>query len=156
MSLYRHVFAVSLLLITLSVAHGQEIELIQPLSMGNIVIANNNTPGFININQYGQVSSSSNIHIISVGEVGVMELTDFYQHVELHITPHILQGQSFAEKYSSEVFTLEQIHVTQRIYTESDGSAVVPFGGKLTTSGSGVNHFVDTTYTHQLKLTVSY
>ena len=156
MNLYRNVFGLSLLLVSLSIVSAQEIELIQPLSMGNIVIANNDTPGFININQYGQVSSSNNIHIIKVGEVGLMELTDFYQHVELHITPYILQPKSLPEKYSREVFTLTQLNVSQRIFTEGDGSALIPFGGKLTTSGSGVNHFSDTTYTHQIKLTVNY
>ena len=137
-------------------AKAQEIELIQPLNFGNIVVAHNNSIGFINLNEYGQISTSDNIHTITQGDVGIFELTDFYKHVKLRIIPHIIQQRSIPKKFSNEVFNLTEINVAETIYTEGDGSALIPFGAKLTTSGSGKNHFTDTTYTHQIKLVLQY
>lgn len=126
------------------------------LSFGSIAVISNNTREFIRINHNGIVSSSSSVMIVSPPSTGEFILTNFPPNQRLFISGQSLLPSSISTRYSPEQFSLTNIDVPSVIFSDVNGSAILPVGGTLSTSGSGNNTYIDTDYTIQYQITVNY
>lgn len=137
-------------------SHAQEIEVIQDINLGTIVVTNNDTVGVLDLSEAGNMTISNHFRIISPGQPGIIELRDFAWSAEIHINAYIMQNTTLSGVISPEKFTMTQINVPSSIVTEGDGSAEIHFGAQISTSGSGSKRFADTTFTSQIKFAFQY
>lgn len=146
--------AVFLLLFAQSI-HADTTEL-RSLDFGSIAILSNNTQEFIRISHTGIVGTSSAVLVITPPTTGEFLLTNFPANKRLHISGQSLLPSSTSTQYSVEQFSLDSIDVPSVIFSDANGSATLPVGGTLVTSGSGNNAYVDTDYRIPYQITINY
>lgn len=139
-----------------SAASLAEIRLIRPLDFGTVVVVDNATVGFLNINQQGGFSASNHFMVISPSQFGIVELYDYYPGSQVDITANVIQSTSTSPVVSPEKFTLTNVYIVNLVSIDPSGIAQVRFGGRLETSGSGRSTFADTQYTHRIQISVNF
>ena len=136
--------------------NAQEIELVRHIHFGNIVVKDNTSQGYIDIDALGNISHSHHFLVISPGHPGEILLTEFAPSAEIYVSARITQPRTTSTKVSPESFELAGVNVSNVVVTEGNGSAEITFGGTLLNSGSSRGHYADTDYTMRLRLLFQY
>lgn len=129
---------------------------VQPLSFGRVAVANNSSVQQVSVSALGNITSSAGIRVITAGSPAIFLLSDFPGNLFINLSASIIQPGTNSGVVSGEQFTLTGLDVASFIATRPDGTATVPVGGTLQTSGSGSVNFADTDYTARLMLTISF
>jgi hypothetical protein len=139
----------------LSFTSSAETLLVQPLTMGNIVIAANDTPQQITLDEFGTFQFSSGFRIISRGQIGIYRLTDLPPSSTINIIVNVVNTQMTSDTPSMESFDFEIIRQKETVLSDADGEAELRFGGRITTSGSGSVVFTDTDFTSRIRIIIN-
>ena len=126
------------------------------MNFGSIAVISNNSQEFISINHMGNVSSSSAVMVVSPPSTGEFILSNFPPNQRLFVSGQSLLPSSMSIQYSPEQFSLTDVDVPSVIFSDASGSANLPVGGTLSTSGSGNNAYIDTDYSIRYQITVNY
>jgi len=127
---------------------------IQELSFGTIVILDNSTSNYIYIDQNGQ-SGYQGIAPITQPSRAEYLLQGFPANKNLNVLLTLTKPNTESDQYSSEQFVVTQLYYDNTVQTSSDGSATIFIGGRLETSGSGVNAYSDSNYDARFTITVN-
>lgn len=145
-----------LVLILSTQVHGNDIEFIQDLDFGDIVVVDNSSPGTISLTYLGQLSVSNHFRIISPSQIGQVLLSNYPVNAELFVDAFVLQPNSSSVNVSPEQFQLTSISHPASVRTRVDGTAVINLGGTIQTSGSGSLAYSDTDYSISIQIQVQY
>ncbi len=129
-----------------------EALLVQALDMGNIVVANNNTPQQITLDDFGIYQASTGFRVISKGQIGIYRLTGLPPSSTVTILVNVVNSQMRSDIPSLEAFEFEIIRQKETVLTDADGEAELRFGGRITTSGSGSLEFTDSSFKSQIRI----
>lgn len=126
------------------------------LSFGSIAIISNNSQEFVRISHTGNVSTSTHVMVVTPPITGEFILSNFPANQRLSISGQAILPSSISSQYSSEQFSLTDVDVPSAIFSDTSGSAILPIGGTLSTSGSGSNSYIDTDYTIRYQISINY
>lgn len=129
---------------------------VRSLSFGSIAVISNDTQEFVRVSHSGTVSTSTHVMVVSPPTTGEFILSNFPANQRLNISGQALLPSSTSVQYSSEQFSLTDVDVPSVIFSDASGSALLPVGGTLSTSGSGNNAYIDTDYTIRYQITINY
>ena len=130
-----------------------ETLLVQPLTMGNIVIAANDTPQQITLDEFGTFQATPGFRIISRGQIGIYRLTELPPSSTVNIIVNVVNTQMTSGTPSMETFDFEIVRQKETVLSDADGEAELRFGGRITTSGSVI--FTDTDFTSQIRIIIN-
>ncbi|MDG1120949.1 MAG: DUF4402 domain-containing protein [Glaciecola sp.] len=133
-----------------------DIEFIQDLDFGDIVVVDNSSPGTISLSYLGQLTVSSHFRIISPSQIGQVLLSNYPVNAELFVDAFVLQPNSSSAQVSPEQFQLTAISHPTSVRTRVDGTAIINLGGTIQTSGSGSLAYSDTDYSISIQIQVQY
>lgn len=133
-----------------------DVEFIQNLHFGDIVIVDNSSPGTFSLSYFGERFVSNHFKIISPSQVGQVLLSDYPVNSELFINAFVLQANSNSDAISSEQFQLTAISHPPSVLIKTDGTAIINIGGTIKTSGSGSLAYADTNYSIAIQIQVQY
>jgi hypothetical protein len=151
----RMIITYGFLSVFISFMSSAETLLVQPLTMGNIVIAANDTPQQITLDEFGTFQASSGFRIISRGQIGIYRLTDLPPSSTINIIVNVVNTQMTSDTPSMESFDFEIIRQKETVLSDADGEAELRFGGRITTSGSGSVIFTDTDFTSRIRIIIN-
>lgn len=137
-------------------AYSNDIEFIQNLDFGDIVVVDNSSPGTISLSYLGQLTVSNHFRIISPSQIGQVRLSNYPVNAELFVDAFVLQPNSSSAQVSPEQFQLTSISHPVSVRTRVDGTAIINLGGTIQTSGSGSLAYSDTDYSISIQIQVQY
>jgi hypothetical protein len=144
-----------LFLASVSFMSSTETLLVQQFNIGNIVVADNGTPQTITLDQFGTFQATPGFRIISKGQIGIYRLTNLPPSSTVNITVNVVNTPMRSDRPSLETFDFEIVRQEETVLSDADGEAELRFGGRITTSGSGLVLFTDTDYTSQIRIIVN-
>lgn len=133
-----------------------DITEVERLNFGTIAVTNNDSQGYVQILHTGAISASQNVVVIQTPQVGAFFFSSFPANQRLNVSAAPIQSTSQSTQYSSEQFRLSTIDVPTTLDTNGNGEARLQVGGRLTTSGSGNNRYIDTDYRIRYQITIDY
>lgn len=133
-----------------------EVTLIESLDFGNVAMVDNDSVQTIAIDRFGNQSVTAGLRFVQFGRPGLIEFTGFAVGSEANVTATIIQPNSSTPVISQENFALTTIDIASTVRIPVSGIAEVPFGGTLSTSGSGSEGFSDTIYTHRVRISIDF
>lgn len=134
----------------------QEVEIIQDIHFGDVVVLNNDTVGWLYIDERGNTYSSNHFLVVNPGYQGLALLSEFAKYTQVHIQGEITQANATPVDTNVEGFTLVKVNVPRWLYTDINGNAEFHFGANIHTTGNGSLNFRDTTYTSKIRLKFLY
>lgn len=137
-------------------AIADDIEFIQDLDFGDIVVVDNSSVGSISLSYLGQRTISNHFRVISPSQVGQVRLSNYPVNAELFVDAFVLQPSSTSVNVSPEQFQLVDIDHPVSVRTRTDGTAIINLGGTIQTSGSSSLAFADTDYSISIQIQVQY
>ncbi|GBL03997.1 DUF4402 domain-containing protein [Glaciecola sp. KUL10] len=128
---------------------------LQPLDFGKVAITKNDASGSISIDESGNTQVSGGFAILEQGQHAIYELSDLPTSRTLTIDVDIINSTMIPDLSSEETFELSIIRNSNTVFTGDSGTAILSFGGQITTSGSGSNRFTDTDYNSTIQITIN-
>ena len=129
-----------------------EAFLIQALDMGNIVVANNDTPQVITLDDFGIYQASTGFRIITRGQIAIYRLTNLPPNSTVRVAVNVVNTRMRANTPSLEAFDFEIVRQKETVLSDDNGEAELRFGGRITTSGSGSLAYTDAAFTSQIRI----
>lgn len=136
-------------------ACGQLVEL-RPLNFGQLAITSNDSANQLSMDYLGNLAFDPPIRIITRGEPGLFVASGFVGNVQLFITTAIQNTVMDPGVVSGEYMQLTALDSPVSVFTETDGTAEVPIGGTIATSGSGEMSFAEATYVSTIRVTINF
>lgn len=135
-------------------AFADQIDVVENLSFGNIVVSDNSTKSTVTINKSGTTQVTGNMHVVQGGTAGEIQLSDFVPGVQLSImaaaTNDDLSGLGTSEK-----FTITNIDIASIVNIPASGQYTLLFGATLESSGSGAA-YPDTEFSTVIQVFINY
>lgn len=151
----RQILAFGLFFASISFTCPAEILLVQQFNIGNIVVADNDAPQTVTLDQFGTFQATSGFRVISRGQIGIYRLTDLPPSSTINITVNVVNTPMTSDIPSLETFDFEIVRQEETVLSDADGEAELRFGGRITTSGSGSIMFTDTDFTSQIRIIIN-
>ena len=129
---------------------------VQSLSFGKIAVTNNQRVSSIAIDPVGNVQVDGGIAVLEDGNHAIYELSDFPPNRVLDIDVRPLNTEMIPDVSSEETFEISISTNSATLITNNAGIALLSFGGKIETSGSGFISFTDTQYQSTIQITVNF
>ncbi|MFC4699872.1 hypothetical protein ACFO4O_06870 [Glaciecola siphonariae] len=144
-----------LFLLLPTVVHAQLVE-VRSVDFGEIAIVSNNSVQSIRMDYLGNINTDSSIRILRRGTPGLFRASGFAGNVQLFITSNILNSTMNPGVVSGEYPNLSTLNVPPSVFTRSDGTADIPVGGTVSTSGNGSLTFADAVYSSNIQITIDF
>ncbi len=146
-----------ILLFSYASVSNADILLVQALDMGHIVVANNDTPQEIILNDFNVYQADPGFRIIERGQIGIYMLTDLPPSSTVNVTINVVNTLMDGDSNSLEAFDFEIVRQEETVLSDENGEAELRFGGKITTSGSGAGaaFFTDTIYRSNFNIIIN-
>lgn len=132
-----------------------DINPVQLLDFGIIVIADNSSPASITLDEFDNVAADPSFRIISRGQPAIYQITGLVPNTTFTVDVDVINVSMNPGVAALEYFDLEIIRVKNTVLSDSLGQAILTFGGKITTSGSGGLDFAEATYSSNIRITVN-
>lgn len=129
---------------------------LQSLNFGTITVTNNNFVSSLSIDPAGNAQVVGGIAIIVPGNHAIYELSDLPSNRRVNVDVIVINAQMIASAASEETFQFSVIQNTSFLNTDLNGTALLFIGGRITTSGSGVNRFSDTQFNSTIQVSVNF
>lgn len=133
----------------------QEIELIQPLSFGTIVVGNNSNVSSIEISPIGNITTSNQIWLVEKGHHAEFVISGYPAYKQINVRAEIIDTDTSSSISGGEQFKLETVKTAPFVTTDITGKAKVYLGGTLRTTGNG-HMYLNTDYSAQIQIELNY
>jgi hypothetical protein len=159
--LYKHkccnafVLIIIFVISTVSVAQ-VEVELVQPLDFGQVVVLRNDSVGTYVIDKRGRINYSTNFGIITPGQNGLYRVSGLTPNtvrtfnIVSIATEMNTNGGAFNETFDIAITDFDNERVV-----DSNGEVLIRFGGTISTSGSTGVNFEATPYNATIQFTIN-
>lgn len=144
------------LIFFISFSVSSAVTIVDKLSFGTIAILDNTTTSDITVAVDGKTTVTNHIRIIELGQPAHFILSSFPAYTQLFTTANILIAETTSTAPVSQQFTLINLTTAPSVVTNGTGIAEAFIGGTFRTSGSGVGQYVDSLYTANIELSISY
>lgn len=144
-----------LILLFSNTVQSQLVEL-RPLNFGQLAITSNDSANQLSMDYLGNLAFDPPIRIITRGEPGLFVASGFAGNVQLFVTTAIQNTVMNPGLVSGEYMQLIALDVPASVFTQPDGTAEIPVGGTISTSGSGSTTFADATYVSTIRVTINF
>lgn len=128
---------------------------VQLLDFGIVVVASNASPETLTIDEFENVNASSGFRIISRGQPAIYQITNLIPNTTFTVDVDVINISMNPGVPSLEYFDLSILRVRNTVLSDSLGEAMLTFGGRITTSGSGGLEFADATFSSNIRITVN-
>lgn len=129
---------------------------VRPIDFGEIAILSNTSVQSLQMDYLGNISIDPAIRILRRGAPGLYRAQGFAGNVQLFITSNILNETMNPGQVSGEYPSLSSLIAPLSVFTRPDGSADIPFGGVVSTSGNGSLTFAEATYSSNIQVTINF
>ncbi|MEM0909991.1 MAG: DUF4402 domain-containing protein [Pseudomonadota bacterium] len=132
------------------------ITTLQSIDFGTIAVTDNSQVSSLLIDPAGNVQVIGGIAVIDNGNQGIFELSGFPSNSTITADVTVLNSQMISQVASEETFTFSLIVFGNSLVTDQNGTAQLSVGGRIDTSGNGIDNFTDTDYESTIQVTVSF
>jgi len=129
---------------------------LRPLDFGQIAITSNASVSELTMDHLGNLNFDEHIRIMSRGEPGIYLASGFAGNVQLFVTALVQNRVMNPGVVSGEFVSLTALDTPVSINTRPDGTAEIPVGGTIATSGSGSMAFADAVYVSNIQVTINF
>ncbi|WP_395342094.1 hypothetical protein PN836_000065 [Ningiella sp. W23] len=130
-------FTILIVLPKTSYSQTVELEEIQPLSFGTIVVLSNVEVESYQISKEGNVELSDNLLVFSPGQRGLYRVTGLPPNSNVLLSTQILDNFFRSTELNTERFRFTSLNTSVVHRTDDTGRVVLPVGGTISTSGNG-------------------
>lgn len=146
---------ISLLLLTTHQAHA-DIEQLQALSFGKLVVLTNAEPELFRIDKEGDVSYSDAYRVIEPPERASFRIFNLPANTPITVSTLILQPALFSPSPNLERFTFAELDHFGLVTTDELGEVTIWVGGAISTSGEGSINFGDFPLAANYRFTIDF
>jgi hypothetical protein len=147
---------ICLFLALISSASYAQLTEVRSIDFGEIAVVSNNSVQSIRMDYLGNLSIDPAIRILRRGTPGLFRVEGFAGNVQLFITSNILNSTMNPGVVSGEYPDLATLSAPASVFTRPDGSADIPVGGTVSTSGNGSLTFANATYSSNIQITIDF
>jgi len=131
-----------------------DIVLERPINFGTVVVVNNDSPGTLSIDRFGNMSASSNFRIIASGEPASFSVTGLPPFSNTSILVTSVDEDMNPGRPYTETFTFSVTSFEPSARADANGDSSFNVGGTITLSGSGDNVYENATYETSFRVTI--
>lgn len=137
----------------LSFSLASQIDIVEPLKFGEIVILNNTEVSTLEIFNNGTQRNQGRILVINKGAPAVINISGFAPHtlIQLDVSLPITSTSPIGEP-----LRIIQLGLPNQLRVDNLGNAVITFGGTLATTGTGSNYYDQATYQFLIPIDFTY
>lgn len=128
----------------------------QQLSLGSIVIKNDNRVSTIKIDADGRMSTTGSAWILIPGQPAIFTLHNFIPFKRLYITVTILKSETTNGDDDSNQFILKEIKAPKYVIADENGMASFNVGGTFESIVGNSKRYYDHLYKANYYITVNF
>ncbi|MCU4677440.1 DUF4402 domain-containing protein [Catenovulum sp. 2E275] len=133
-----------------------QIEMIQPLSFGTIVVGKNNEVSYIEVSPLGVTQAHNHIWLIEEGQNAEFLVTNLPPYREINVQIDILTPTAKSNFHDTEQFVVDSVAAfPSPITADSVGQAKIYVGAVLKTTGNNQT-YLNTEYMANFRITLNY
>lgn len=158
LNIFKIAIGIMLLHISLSLTAEEPIEIIteQQLSLGTIVIGNDNRVSTIKIAADGRMSTTGSAWVLMPGQPAIFTLHNSPPFKRLHLTVTILKSETTNGDDDSNQFILKEIKAPKDVIADENGMASFNVGGTFESVVGNSKRYYDHLYKADYYITVNY
>lgn len=145
----------SILIFSIAQANADITE-VKSVDFGEIAIVSNASVQQLEMDYLGNINIDPAIRIIKRGSPGVYRASGFAGNVQLFISANILNSTMNPGTVSAEYPILTSLSVPASVFTLPNGTADIPVGGIVSTSGSNGLGYAEASYSANIQITINF
>ncbi|MFC3120369.1 hypothetical protein [Agaribacter flavus] len=149
------VFIFALICLLCASGKAQLLE-VDPVDMGTVALADNNSVQTLSIDVFGNVVNSGGFRVIIDGQPGLYRATNLLPNVLYNVTVSVQNATMNPNQASLEFFVFDIPSYDQQVLTDVNGEADIRVGGRITTSGSGGRIFAEAPHVSAIQITIGF
>jgi hypothetical protein len=150
-------FGSLLFAVTSNIAVRADIEELQALSFGKLVVLNNDEIETLRIDKAGNLSYSDVFRVINPPQRARFRAFNLPANTPLNVSSVILQSTLATDRPNLQRFTFDELDHLGVIITDETGEASIWVGGQISTSGEGPILYGDSVpFTADYRLTIDF
>ncbi|WAJ70814.1 DUF4402 domain-containing protein [Catenovulum adriaticum] len=133
-----------------------QLDMIQPLTFGTIVVGKNDGVSYIEVSPLGTMKAYNHIWIIKSGQNAEFLVSNLPPYKEVNIQVDTLTTTTSTQINDTEQFLVDTVTILPSpITTDSTGKAKIYIGAVLKTTGNN-KIYLNTEYTANFRITLNY